>query len=123
MAALVVASTLACSDEFAMRLQPPDSSPRWLEDDSSYFADFPVAKSAIEVRFRDGTTLAERKAALDLIGGAVVGGTRFEPAEGSYIIRIPISDRDGLERALSALERLPYVEVASEIMRAVPAST
>jgi hypothetical protein len=101
----------------AIAMQPPDSSPSWLADDSSYFTDVPFAKGVVQVMFRTGTSTAQRQAALDLIGGTVIGGINFDPHEGAYIIRIPGSDRESLERALTALESLPQVETASEVTK------
>jgi hypothetical protein len=72
--------------------------------------------------FVAGATQAQRQAAIDLVGGLVVGGRRRDPDEGRYYIRIEY-DAAGhnLCDALDALVALPQVEIASPIQYAKPA--
>jgi hypothetical protein len=96
-------------------LQPPDSSPAWFRDDTSY-ADGGngFLKGVIGILFREGTGQLERQSAIDTIAGVVIGGERFSAGDGFYYVRLS-DDSAGtqLMAAVRLLKQLPQVELAS----------
>ena len=59
--------------------EAPDTTPAWFNDDTSYTTSPVHLKHMIGVTFRTGATQEERQAAIDAVGGKVVGGWRFIP--------------------------------------------
>jgi hypothetical protein len=67
--------------------EAPDTVPAWVYADSnivsgSPYVSAPFLRDIIVVTFRPSAPQAERQAAIDLVGGVVVGGTRAPGAEG-----------------------------------------
>jgi hypothetical protein len=94
----------------------PDSVPAWLRSDSSiarpsqYIAG-PFVRNIVAIRFRSEATPAERRSAIALVGGRLVGGHR---AIGVYLVRVADpGDGSGIERAAERLRSLPYVVLAT----------
>lgn len=78
--------------------EPPDTLPAWVYADSnivsgSPYSSAPFLRDIIVVTFRPSATQAERQAAIDLVGGVVVGGARSPGAEGDYYVRVATGDR------------------------------
>jgi hypothetical protein len=97
---------------------PPDSLPPDLTDSTkwvtggSYYSGT-ILRDILIVRFRQGTSQAERQAAVDLVNGTVVGGRRFSKADGLYLVRVPTDGTiEPLFEAIAALEALPQVSTA-----------
>jgi len=93
---------------------PPSGIPLDLYHESnviagSRLATGPYPRNVVLVRFHRSATQAERQAAIDLVGGEVVGGS---PIAGIYIVKAP---EDGTDAPLvSAIERLSTLpQVAS----------
>ena len=95
--------------------EAPDSVPAWVYADSnivsgSPYVSAPFLRDIIVVTFRPSAPQAERQAAIDLVGGVVVGGARAPGAEGDYYVRVATADRGKtlLETAkrLSALSQV-----------------
>lgn len=66
---------------------PPDTTPAWFDDDTSWVRDGMLPdgflRNIVSVLFERGTYLADRQAAVALVGGHVVGGTRFSGETGT----------------------------------------
>jgi hypothetical protein len=95
---------------------PPDSMPGWLFDDTNAVAGpYRISKNVLEVAFVRGTPRAARQAAVDLVGGEVVGGARlFSDGEGVYLVRVPSdSAATGVYTAVARLDSLPQVDFAA----------
>lgn len=97
----------------------PDTVPRWAygPDNAEWnSAKIPgvYMKDLLLVLFRKGVAQADRQAAIDLVGGEVIGGERVLRYDGLYFVALP-SDSTGarLLHARDALEALPQVEAAS----------
>jgi hypothetical protein len=73
-----------------------------------------VVAQLLAVEFRIGTSVAERAAAVQAVGGTVVGGVGNDPGEeGTYYVRIPTGTTFRLLLDLAdQLMRLPGVDVA-----------
>jgi hypothetical protein len=105
---------------------PPDTTPAWFDDDTSWVRGGMLPdgflRNIVSVLFERGTYLADRQAAVALVGGHVVGGTRFSGGDGYYYLFIR-DDGTGaqLREAARKLAALPQVEVAVLQMRAYPA--
>lgn len=96
----------------------PDSTPAWFQDDSSWAATG-MLRRVLMVNFEDGSSLAARKAAMDSIGGVVVGGLRPRPEwMGWYYIRVDsaVTEAD-LLILIEKLERQPGVHSAMLVVR------
>lgn len=79
--------------------------------DSPYFPlSNMVLKEIISVRFEDDASQAQRQAAVDAVGGKVVGGIPFPKMEGYYLIRVE-DDGTGkqMSEAIEFLYALPHV--------------
>lgn len=71
-------------------------------------------KGMLLVLFYETASQAERQAALDHVGGTVIGGTRSFGADGFYFVRVPGGDSlHVLFAAGASLEALPAVEYAA----------
>ena len=86
------------------------SSPRW---------GTPFPRDLLLVMFKENASQAERQAAVESVGGEVVGG---EPVGrgGYYYIRIAAdSTGEALFRAIAKLTKLPQVDLASPELPAI----
>ncbi len=73
----------------------------------------PYPRDMIWLWFYDDTPYADRQAAIDSIGGTVVGGYPFRPG-GAYYVRICHDGTAGpLHRAIRRLQALPGVRLAT----------
>lgn len=89
-------------------------NPDQILNDSPYFSlSDKVLKNIVSVRFEDGASQAARQAAVDLVGGELVGGQPFPGMEGYYLIRV---EDEGAGRqmseAIDLLNVTPGVAVA-----------
>jgi hypothetical protein len=67
----------------------PDSTPAWFRDDSSWVKGT-VLKGVLGVRFSDSATAVARSAAIDSVGGAIIGGSHLDGTDrGEYFLRVP----------------------------------
>jgi hypothetical protein len=93
----------------------PDSVPAWLRSDSSVagpsrYIPAKFARNIVAIRFRAEATPAERRAAIDLVDGRLIGGDR---ESGVYLVRVnDPGDGSVIERAAERLRALPYVVLA-----------
>jgi hypothetical protein len=94
----------------------PDSVPAWLRSDSSiagpsrYIAGGFV-RNLVGIRFGSEATPAQRRSAIELVGGRLIGGHR---AIGVYLVWVADpGDGSGIERAAVRLRALPYVVLAT----------
>ena len=111
-------SALPVRSPSTVPMQSPDTTPTWFDDDTNHTEFAPrYIKHVIGVRFHDGTSLKERQAAIDHVGGTVVGGYSTSPdAEGLYAVQVddggdPRKHQELLER----LRALPQVRTAKEL--------
>lgn len=96
----------------------PDTVPQWVFADSNLVTNtersagtFP--RNIVSILFREGSTREQRQAAIDLIGGEVVGGVPVLGGRGFYLVRIAHDGTDApLFEAIRRLEELPQVEFA-----------
>ena len=90
---------------------PPDFLPEWVTADSSRSADRLFTKGIVVVFFVDDATRKQRQAAINRVGGRVVGWLPIFTGNGYYYIRIA-DDGSGkqLRRAIDVLSALPQVE-------------
>jgi subtilisin family serine protease len=101
--------------------QAPDTIPEGFYDAPNVILDSPyftisrrAVKDIVAIRFEATATRDERQAAVDLIGGTVVGGHRPSPImEGSYFVLIS-DDGTGMliNAAIDTLSSLPTVATA-----------
>lgn len=67
----------------------------------------------VNVRFLEGTSVAQKQAAISSVGGSVIGGTASNLGEGVYIVRVPLADTPAkLVRVALSLMDLPQVAAA-----------
>jgi len=96
----------------------PDSVPNWLRASSLWVTNTArvtpsFVRDLVLVRFTEGATLAERQAAIDLVGGTVVGGVPFYGMEGVYYVQLPTdSTNERVFTAIATLQGLGQVEDA-----------
>jgi hypothetical protein len=116
---LVLLSTLGCATtplpRYSRRVPAvsPDSEPAWLTADSSV-SQSGYWKRVVLVLFRASASQAQRQAAIDRIGGSVVGGIRGVGPDGFYIVYVPQAETSvALGEAIARLKGLPQVELAS----------
>ncbi len=98
-------------------MQAPDTVPAWFRHDSSHVGG--MLKRIVVVRFRTGASQSERQAAVNLVGGTVVGGWRpASGGEGYYNILVA-DDGSGseLSQAILVLEQVPAVIYANRTGR------
>jgi hypothetical protein len=97
----------------------PDTVPGWLYDFET--SNSPVMSGTfltniVFVVFKQGTSQPERQAAVDLVGGTVVGGLRAYGDDGYYVVRIeddhPTVPGQALVEALELLKALSQVALA-----------
>ncbi|HEX7119554.1 MAG TPA: hypothetical protein VF212_12240 [Longimicrobiales bacterium] len=100
--------------------QAPDTAPHGFYDESnirsgSACATARMLRGIVAVWFQEGTTQSEKQAAVDLIGGEVVGGfgAGDHDSEGIYYVRVE-DDEEGkvLCEAIETLNALPQFSVA-----------
>jgi subtilase family protein len=65
---------------------------------------FAFFRDVVAVLFSPTTSVAERQAAVDSIGGTVVGGVRLDGVDGFYLIALPPDNQN--DRVIDAAERL-----------------
>jgi subtilase family protein len=71
-------------------------------------------KEIVIVEFKPSATQSQRQAAVDLVGGSVIGGVPSSAGEGHYYLQITDSTRGaGLVSAVQQLESLPQVQLAT----------
>jgi hypothetical protein len=91
---------------------PPDYVPRWMYADTNLVRR--TVKNVAVVLFRERASAAERQAAVDAVGGLVVGGARWFGDDGAYLVRVPLGPgRPTLAEAVDRLNALPQVQSAS----------
>jgi hypothetical protein len=102
---------------------PPDTVPTWIDADSSAIGPtdsigFRFTKNVVRVIFREDATLDERRLAVALVGGRVIGGERTVRGGGTYFLKIN-DDGSGtlLRNAIERLSTLPQVLLSSAIIR------
>ena len=93
-------------------MTPPDSIPPWITADSTLDRDAGFTKGVVVVFFHTGATQRQRQAAVDLIGGRVVGDDPIGPGEGYYYLRVAVDGGAGMQRVVAKLEALPQVQSA-----------
>ncbi len=94
-------------------MEPPDGVPDWVLADSSISSNGINTKGVVVVTFTSASTQASRTAAIDSVGGTVVGGVRVSD-DGYYYIQV--ADGEGgaqLEAAIGKLSSLPQIAHAS----------
>jgi hypothetical protein len=98
----------------------PDSTPAWFGNDSSWSSG--RLKRVLIVRFTAGATASQKSAALDSVGGIVVGGYHLtQDSLGTYYIYIPSIASDSALFARSwVLNRQPGVVEAGIVLKGVP---
>jgi hypothetical protein len=116
---LALLATLGCLAAPARRYRQqvpavsPDSEPAWLAADSA-LSQSGYWKRIVLVSFRASATQGQRQAAIDRIGGSVVGGIRGVGPDGFYIVYIPKAETSvALGEAIARLKTLPQVDLAS----------
>lgn len=96
---------------------PPDSLPAHFYDDANWVENppcrsLPIVRHLVAVWFKENATPEQRQAALDLVGGTVVGGVPISE-QGLYLLWVDDNGTGaGVCQAVSALQALPYVELA-----------
>jgi hypothetical protein len=76
----------------------------------------PWVRSIVGVAFKASASQKDRQAAVESIGGVVVGGYRLEADDGEYFVRIRGAEFADLVAALDALRRLPQVDFAAPVI-------
>lgn len=81
------------ADSGQVSLEAPDTIPSWVYADSnisqgSAYLSGPFVKRIVTVMFRRGTSQADRQAALDAVGGRVVGGRGMATGNGVYFVQV-----------------------------------
>lgn len=95
-------------------LQPPDSVPGWVYDPANVVRGTWIAgtyvRDVLVVVFLPGTDARARAEAICAVDGVVIGGQRWDEAEGLYFIRIPPDPtQQRMRRAVAILDALPQV--------------
>jgi hypothetical protein len=102
---------------------PPDTIPAWIVADSNLVGDSVQTAAyfyanVIRVRFRTGTSQADRQAAIDAVQGVVVGGRPYPAGEGAYYVRIEAGRRiEPLRAAATRLRGMRQVAVAVPVYK------
>jgi hypothetical protein len=98
---------------------PPSLAPRelWTRENQmqdSIFTRGSFLRDIAAIRFKPGASQRERQAAVNLVGGNVVGGIPLGNGDGYYLVRVP---GDGTARplfkALQRLRALPQIDSAA----------
>jgi len=96
----------------------PDFLPDWIFSESNWVespSHIPgkFVRDIVIVRFVAGASQKLRQAAVDAVGGRVIGGMPFVGMEGAYYILLPTDPtNDRVFRAINTLESLPQIENA-----------
>jgi len=96
----------------------PDTIPGAIYADSNLVTNStkvaaPFVRDVVDVLFATGSTQSQRQAAIDQIGGVVIGGSQFPDGDGYYLVRVPGNGTDSAVFAsIDALRSLSYVQVA-----------
>lgn len=99
----------------------PDSVPSSLFASGNIGTNLPglhgtYLRNTIGVLFEASASLEERQAALDVVGGTVVGGRRFTETEGMYYVTIPVNGTGtALVSASDRVASLPQVAAATPV--------
>jgi hypothetical protein len=72
----------------------------------------PWVRSIVVIVFEERASQAERQAAVDAIGGRVVGGLRWLGDDGDYYVQIRGTTFDAIMGALSTLRKLSQIDFA-----------
>lgn len=113
---------LSVTSHASVPMAPPDSTPNWFRDDSSYANHSGgFLRGVVVLRFQPSASQAQRQAAVDAVAGVIVGGTPVYGGEGFYYVRIA-DDGSGaqLNQAIQALRGLPQTNSASLTFRFGP---
>jgi hypothetical protein len=98
--------------EQSVAASPPDSEPAWFSHDTSWVnhGDAPggFLENVIAVLFQDSASVSDRRLAVALVNGTVIGGAPFQSGEGYYLLRLG-DDGTGtqLRAAIAKLQALP----------------
>jgi len=105
-----------CPVRRAVPAVAPETIPAWAGADSNRLVDpagvrSAVARNVVQVMFVPGAPQADRQAAVDLVGGAVIGGRRYlDEGGGLYLVQVPgDSTGERVLRAIRLLATLPQV--------------
>ena len=95
--------------------QAPDTTPGWFLHDSNIAGNH--VKGVVGIIFHEGTSLADRQAAIDEVGGEVVGGWRYLPnKEGIYAVKVDDGgDPRKLDQLMERVRALPQVKSATTV--------
>jgi hypothetical protein len=106
------------TEQGAVGMVPPDSVPKALFDslgtvNTSKVTEGPFIRDIVVIAFKPHTPLAARRAAIDAVGGTVVGGS-VDPVrqDGFYYVRISGGTFDALVQAVHTLQGLAQVGYA-----------
>jgi hypothetical protein len=117
-------STLACARgstnaspvrTFSVPAQAPDTTPGWLLHENNTYGNY--ARGVVAVTFHEGTSLADRQAAIDKVRGEVIGGWRMILVkEGKYAVKVDDGgDPRKLDELIDQLSALPQVRLATRV--------
>lgn len=99
--------------------EAPDTIPAWVYQPENFDSNTasitaPFVKSVVMVEFEAGTPVTGRQAAIDSVGGTVIGGRRYESGEGLYYVSVQdTAQGGGLLSAIDKLKTLPQVAFAT----------
>jgi hypothetical protein len=91
---------------------PPDTVPRRIYNPENYVTQGGITylRDIVVIHFVRTASAEERRCAIDLVRGRVVGGVRYGGVDGEYFVRIDAQDSGAaLRRAMDVLQRLPQV--------------
>jgi hypothetical protein len=97
----------------------PDTTPQWIYHDTSFTAGGDL-KRILDVEF-DDVSASIKKAAVDSVGGTVIGGSRPMPGhQGFYLIHVPgAATSDSLRKLAAVLRRQPGVRSARPLSKGI----
>jgi len=99
---------------FTVEVLPPDGAPAWMGADSSISADGLRTKQIVVVFFNPLADQSQRQAAVDSVGGTLVGGLRLGGGDGYYYLQVADSGQGlQLDSAVQKLSSLVQVAMAS----------
>lgn len=107
-------------------LVAPDTFPSWIDDDSLEWRRTPQDEPEFllhhfYVQFEEGAPIALREAAIEAVGGEVVGGYQFGLGEGWYLVRISDGTIEGVLKAVGIVDHMPGVDAAFGVVLVPPA--
>ncbi len=118
---------LVVGQSTSVPLLPPDSTPTWLWSDTA-LAPVPgvnaeASNHVVIVYFDAASTEAERIAAINAVGGEIVGGFPVSVTSGGYYIRISGGGTPAaIDAAIDTLRGLAGVWDAGRVIKAIPNS-